>query len=186
MVLNKGRRGAMMSLSIIVAMDQNRLIGDKNKIPWHLPADLKYFREITMGSPVIMGRKTFESIGFPLPGRRNIIMTRDENYSVDECEIVHSLEEVLHSFSGQEKEAFIIGGAEIYRLFLPYTDKLYLTFIDHEFSGDTYFPEIDFENWECISVKEGTMDNKNPYKYSHHIYQRKEIKRERTNYETIS
>ncbi|MFW6282000.1 MAG: dihydrofolate reductase [bacterium] len=162
-----------MSLSIIVAMDKNRVIGCKNKIPWYLPADLQYFKQTTMGSPVIMGRKTFESIGFPLPGRRNIIMTRDENYSAKGCEIVHSLQDVLKIFAGQEKETFIIGGAEIYRLFLPFADRLYLTIIDYEFSGDTYFPEIDFENWDSIEVKPGVTDDKNPYQYAYHVYERK-------------
>lgn len=162
-----------MSLSIIAAMDQNRLIGKNNKIPWSLPADLKYFKQTTMGSPVIMGRKTFESIGFSLPGRRNIIMTRDKNYSAEGCEVVHSQAEILNSFLDQEEEAFIIGGAEIYRLFLPYSDKLYLTIIDHEFSGDTYFPKIDWQNWNSVLEKKGTKDSKNPYMYFHRVYERK-------------
>lgn len=162
-----------MSLSIIAAIDQNRLIGHQNKIPWSLPADLKYFKLTTMGSPVIMGRKTFESIGFPLPGRRNIIMTKDKNYSAEGCETVHSRKEILNRFLDKKEEAFIIGGAEIYRLFLPYCDKLYLTIIEHEFSGDTYFPEIDWQNWTSILEKKGTKDSKNPYTYSHHVYQRK-------------
>ncbi len=162
-----------MSLSIIAAMDQNQLIGYKNKIPWNLPADLQYFKQTTLGSPVIMGRKTFESIGSPLPDRRNIIMTRDKNYFAEGCEVVHSLEEILNSFSEQEEEAFIIGGAEIYRLFLPYCNKLYLTIIEHEFTGDTYFPEIDWQNWQSILEIKGNKDSKNPYKYSYHVYERK-------------
>ncbi|MFN2341004.1 MAG: dihydrofolate reductase [Halanaerobium sp.] len=162
-----------MSLSIIAAMDQNQLIGTQGEIPWELPADLKYFKQITMGSPVIMGRKTFESIGFPLPGRKNIIITRKENYSAEGCEVVHSPAEILNSFLNEEKEAFIIGGAEIYRHFLAYCNKLYLTIIDHEFSGDTYFPEIDWKNWLQIQEKKGTSDSNNPYKYSFYVYQRK-------------
>lgn len=162
-----------MSLSIIAAVDKNRLIGNRGKIPWELPADLKYFKETTMGAPVIMGRKTFESIGFPLPGRKNIILTKNENYSAEGCKVVHSRREVLNSFLENDKEAFIIGGAEIYRLFLPYSKKLYLTIIEDEFSGDTYFPEVDWKNWEKISEKKGTTDSKNLYSYSYHVYRRK-------------
>lgn len=162
-----------MSLSIIAAMDQNRLIGSKNKIPWNLPADLKYFKQTTMGAPVIMGRKTFESIGFPLPGRRNIIMTRDNNYSAEDCEVFNSRAEILNNFLEQKQEAFIIGGAEIYRLFLPDSNKLYLTIIEHEFYGDTYFPEINWDNWRKISEKKGNKNNNNPYTYTHYVYERK-------------
>ncbi|RCW52395.1 dihydrofolate reductase [Halanaerobium sp. ST460_2HS_T2] len=165
-----------MSLSIIAAMDQNYLIGKNNEIPWNLPEDLKYFKEITMGAPIIMGRKTFESIGFPLPGRRNIILTRNKDYSADGCEIIHSLEEILTMFLESKEEAFIIGGAEIYNFFLPYSEKLYLTIIEHEFSGDTYFPEIDWRNWDKIKEKKGIKDSKNPYQYAYHIYQRKNKK----------
>ncbi|SIR17460.1 dihydrofolate reductase [Halanaerobium kushneri] len=162
-----------MSLSIIAAMDQNQLIGKDEKIPWDLPADLKYFKKTTMGAPVVMGRKTFESIGFPLPGRRNIILTRNKDYAAEGCEVVHSQKEILAEFLEIEEEAFIIGGAEIYRQFLPYCNKLYLTIIDHEFSGDTYFPEFDRQNWDQISEKEGKTDSSNPYQYSYHVYQRK-------------
>lgn len=160
------------NLSIIAAMDQNRLIAANNEIPWKLPADLKNFKLKTMGSPVIMGRKTYESIGAPLTGRKNIIMTKNKNYTAKGCQIVHSIEEILEKFSAQ-KEVFIIGGAEIYRQFLPYSHKLYLTIIEDEFSGDTYFPKINFENWEQISKEKGTTNTKNPYEYNFYIYQRK-------------
>ena len=160
-----------MSLSIIAAMDQNKLIGKQGKIPWKLPADLKYFKETTMGAPVIMGRKTFESIGFPLPGRRNIILTRNKNYTAEGCEIVHSQKEILDEFLEKKEEAFIIGGAEIYKQFLAYSDKLYLTIIEQQFSGDTYFPEIDWQKWEKVSEKQGNSNK--PYSYSYQIYQRK-------------
>ena len=161
-----------MSLSIIVAMDENQLIGEQGKIPWDLPADLKYFKETTMGAPVIMGRKTFESIGSALPGRRNIILTRNKDYKAEGCELVNSREEILNEFLGKKEEAFIIGGAEIYKQFLAYSDKLYLTVIEHQFSGDTYFPEIDWQNWDKISKKKGTTDNNNPYSYFYYVYQR--------------
>lgn len=165
-----------MSISIIAAIDQNQLIGKQGKIPWDLPADLKYFKKTTMGAAVIMGRKTFESIGFPLPGRRNIILTRNKDYEAEGCELVHSKEEVLAEFSGTDEEAFIIGGAEIYKQFLPYSDKLYLTIIEHEFTGDTYFPEIDWQKWKKISEKKGTTDSNNSYPYAYHVYQRKNQK----------
>lgn len=162
-----------MSLSIIAAMDQNQVIGYQNQIPWDLPADLEYFKETTMGAPIIMGRKTFESIGSPLPGRENIIMTRDNNYFVEDCKIVHSYKEIINLFSDKKEEAFIIGGAEIYRLFLPDTDKLYLTIIENKFMGDTYFPKVNWENWNCLKVKSGNINAENQYQFSHYIYQRK-------------
>jgi dihydrofolate reductase len=161
-----------VSLSIIAAMDQNQLIGVQGEIPWDIPADLKYFKETTMGAPVIMGRKTFESIGFPLPGRRNIILTRNKDYEAEGCEIVHSKKEILDEFLKKKEEAFIIGGAEIYKQFLAYSDKLYLTIIEHQFSGDTYFPKLDWQKWDNVSEKEGTTDSDNPYSYSYHVYQR--------------
>ncbi|PUU89357.1 dihydrofolate reductase [Halanaerobium sp.] len=164
-----------MSLSIIAAMDQNQLIGVQGEIPWDLPADLKYFKKTTMGAPVIMGRKTFESIGFPLPGRRNIILTRNKDYEAEDCEVVHSKQEILDEFLKKKEEAFIIGGAEIYKQFLAYSDKLYLTIIEHQFSGDTYFPKLDWQKWDKVSEKEGTTDSDNPYSYSYHVYQRKNI-----------
>ncbi|PUU87901.1 MULTISPECIES: dihydrofolate reductase [Halanaerobium] len=165
-----------MSLSIIAAMDQNQLIGEQGKIPWKLPADLKYFKEITMGAPVIMGRKTFKSIGFPLPGRKNIILTRNKDYTAEGCEVVHSKKEILNEFLKKKEEAFIIGGAEIYKQFLKYSDKLYLTIIEHQFSGDTYFPEVDWQKWYKVSEKKGTTESDNPYSYSYHIFQRKNQK----------
>jgi dihydrofolate reductase len=165
-----------MSLSIIAAMDQNQLIGRQGKIPWELPADLQYFKETTMGAPIIMGRKTFESIGSALSGRRNIILTRNKDYAAEGCEIVHSKDKILDEFLEKKEEAFIIGGAEIYKQFLAYSDKLYLTIIEHEFSGDTYLPEIDWQKWDELSKKQGTTDSNNPYPYSYHVYQRKNQK----------
>jgi len=163
-----------MTLSIIAAMDKNQLIGNQGDMPWRLPADLQHFKKITMGSPIIMGRKTFESLARPLPGRTNVILTKNRNYSAEGCLIVHSEAEILKKFLNKEKEAFIIGGAEIYHLFLPYSNMLYLTMIDHEFSGDTYFPDINWENWLKLSEEKGTTDSNNPYSYSYHVYQRKQ------------
>lgn len=137
-----------MLISAIVAMSKNRVIGLDNKLPWHLSADLKRFRKLTMGHPIIMGRKTFESIGKPLPGRRNIVITRQTAYHPSGIEVSRSLEEavrICQSGSDQEMkrdEIFIIGGAEIYKLAFSVLNRLYVTFIQKEFEGDAFFPEI--------------------------------------------
>lgn len=126
-------------ISLIVAHDNNRVIGYENAMPWHLPGDLQYFKEQTMGKPMIMGRKTFESIGRPLPGRRNIVITRNRDYEAEGIEVVYSLDEALQLAQGAE-EIMIIGGQQIFTESLPIADRLYITHIDHEFVGDTYFP----------------------------------------------
>ena len=126
-------------INIIVAMSKNRVIGNSNTLIWHLPEDLKRFKELTTDNTIVMGRKTYESIGRPLPNRRNIIITRDTNYMVDGCEIVNSLEEALLLSNG---DCFIIGGGEIYKQSIDISDRIYLTLIDKEFDGDTKFPDI--------------------------------------------
>ena len=158
-------------ISLILAMDRNRVIGKNNRMPWRLPADLAYFKNITLGSTVVMGRKTFESIGKPLKGRKNIILTRDKEYIQEGCQIVNSIEEALEEIKKKE-ETFIIGGAEIYSMFLPFAKKLYITYIDHEFQGDTYFPEIDDEEWKVISRTPGEKNEENPYSYYFEVYER--------------
>ena len=160
-----------MIVSIIVAMDINRVIGKDNQLPWRLPRELQYVKKTTMGHPIILGRKNYESIGRPLPGRRNIILTRDENFSAEGCEIAHSVEEV-YKLCENEEEIFIFGGEQIYKLFLEDTDKLYVTVIHHEFEGDTFFPEIDWTKWKEIFVEQGITDEKNPYEYYYHVYDR--------------
>ncbi|CAG9622004.1 dihydrofolate reductase [Sutcliffiella rhizosphaerae] len=159
-------------ISIIVATDKNGLIGKDNDLPWRLPADLAYFKRITLGSTVVMGRKTFESIGKPLPKRRNIILSRN-SYEVAGCETIHSLEEVIN-LSKQEDELFIIGGAKLFEDALPMTDILYLTYIDEEFEGDTYFPEVEESKWELVSSEKGIKDDVNPYDYYFRKYKKKE------------
>lgn len=160
-------------ISIVVAMDKNRLIGHNNELPWHLPADLAYFKKVTMGKPIIMGRKTHESIGRPLPGRDNIIITRNEHLKIEGCMVVHSVEDILKLDKESSKELSIIGGAEIFKEVLPYTDRLYITEIDYEFKGDTYFPIIDQSKWKLISSEQGPKDEKNPYDYYFKIYDKK-------------
>ena len=129
-----------MKISIIVAMADKRVIGHDNRLPWHLPADLKHFKATTMGKPIIMGRKTWESIGRPLPGRTNIVVTRDPRYTADGCVVVHSIDAALQACSGNE-EVMVIGGAEFYRQVLPEASTLYLTLVHDEFEGDALFPE---------------------------------------------
>ncbi|WP_226681674.1 dihydrofolate reductase [Sutcliffiella horikoshii] len=157
-------------ISIIVATDRNNLIGKDNDLPWRIPADLAYFKKITMGSTIVMGRKTYESIGKPLPNRRNIILSRQE-FHADGCETFHSLEEVQR-LNKDDEELFIIGGAHIFKEALPIADLLYLTYIDEEFEGDTYFPEVNEHDWELISTEKGIKDKKNPYDYYFKKYKR--------------
>ncbi|MEW9669233.1 dihydrofolate reductase [Ammoniphilus sp. 3BR4] len=158
-------------ISVIVAMSRNRVIGKDNKMPWHLPADLAYFKRTTMGHTVLMGRKTFESMGRPLPGRKNVILTRQKDYQPEGCMVLHSIEEALAAFKGEE--LFVIGGAEIIKEFLPVVDRLYLTLIDEEFEGDTFLPELHLEDWVECSRTDGETDEKNTYPHTFLVYDRK-------------
>lgn len=157
-------------LSIIVAAAENGAIGNQNQLIWKLPADLKNFREITSGKSVIMGRKTFESIGRPLPNRRNIVITRQADYAPEGVEVEHSLEEAIRQ-TAAEPEAFVIGGAELYRQALPLAQKIYLTRIHENFEGDAFFPELGPE-WKEMSRKEGIVDEKNIYPHTFLVYER--------------
>ena len=138
-----------MKLSIIVAFDENRLIGKNNSLPWHLPADLKHFKNITMGHHMIMGRRTYESIGKPLPGRVSVIVTRQKNFMADSCVIFHSLNEAIQ-YCENQNEVFIIGGAQIFECAMPLATRLYITQIHHAFEGDTWFPEINITEWKLV------------------------------------
>jgi dihydrofolate reductase len=137
-----------VTISLVVAMGENRVIGVEGALPWHLSTDLKRFRRITWGKPLIMGRKTHESIGRPLPGRKNIVLTGDPNYRAEGCTVVHSPEEALREAEGEE--AMVIGGSAVYREFLPKADRLYLTLIHREFAGDTFFPDFDRTTWREV------------------------------------
>ena len=147
-----------MIISLIAAMDKNKVIGKNNSLPWKLPEDMKRFREITQNKPVITGRKTFESIGKPLPNRTNIIITKDKNYNAEGCVVVHSVDESLKVAKGNE-EVMIIGGEQIFREFLPIANKMYLTFIEQEFEGDSYFPEYNKNEWKEIKREEHKNEN---------------------------
>lgn len=156
-------------ISFVVAMDENRGIGKDNDLPWYLPNDLKHFKKTTMGKPIVMGRKTYESIGKPLPGRENIVVTRDDNYEAEGTTIVHSIDEVL---AIDADEICVIGGTEIFKLFMPVADRLYVTEIHHTFDADTYFPELDEEEWKEVSRESGTVDEKNKYPHDFVVYEK--------------
>lgn len=168
-----------MKLSLICAMDENMVIGSNNSLPWHLPEDLKYFKRTTMGSCIIMGRKTYESIGRPLPGRTNIIVTRSRDYEVENARVVDCLTDAIElaetiSFIDGSEEAFVIGGAELYKHALPFVDRMHLTMVHAEVDGDTYFPDFDVEEWEEVSKEHFDADEANPYDYSICVFERRD------------
>lgn len=163
-----------MIISTIVGMANNRAIGKENDIPWHLPADLKYFKKTTIGKPIIMGRKCYESIGRPLPKRTNIIITRNKDYEAKGCIITHSLQEAIAKAKEEETtEIFIIGGGEIYQKALAIVDKIYLTCIDLVVEDATvFFPNIDSNQWQLIKEEKHQKDKKNPYDYTFKVLKR--------------
>jgi dihydrofolate reductase len=161
-----------MKISLIVAMASNRTIGINGQMPWHLSADLKRFRKITLGHPVLMGRKTYQSIGRVLPGRRNIIISRNPDYKVIDCEVYSSLVLAM-SHCNDCEELFIIGGSELYKIMLPKSNFIYLTEIKKEFMGDTYFPPIDFNEWQEIERIDVNNDYNVDFAYSFVKLQRK-------------
>ena len=163
-----------MNISICVAMAENRVIGIYNKMPWHLSADLQNFKKITMGKPILMGRKTFESIGRPLPGRRNIIISRNKEYQQQGCEVCHSIDTALKSCAGNE-EIMIIGGSDFYRSMLPKATHLYLTLIHTIISGDTFFPEFNWREWQEKDRKDITDDASVPFDYSFIVLKKTQI-----------
>ena len=154
-----------MKLSMIAAMGNDRVIGKDNKMPWHLPADLQWFKKTTLGSPILMGRKTYDSIGRPLPGRLNIILSRDTSLKIEGCTVVNSLQDALDAAKGVD-EVFITGGAHLYDTFLEDADRLYLTLIDGRFEGDTYFPDYTQLQWQEVDRIDNPADDKNPYPHS--------------------
>ena len=161
----------MTILSMIVAHANNRVIGKDNDMPWHLPADLAYFKKTTLGKPIIMGRKTYESIGRPLPGRKNIVISRDASYQADGIDVVGSVEDALALVRDVE-EVMVIGGGAIYQHCLPTAQRLYITHIDAQIEGDTYFPEYDLKHWKKFSSEMYSADEKNQYQLEFAVYQR--------------
>jgi dihydrofolate reductase len=154
-----------MKISLIVAMASNRAIGLNNQMPWHLSADLKKFKKITMGAPILMGRKTYESIGRPLPGRTNIIISRNPSYSQPGCLVFNDIDQALASCADAD-EVFVIGGSDFYRAMLPVAGTLYLTLIHQEFPGDTFFPEIDAKQWIEVEREDIQDDPDAAFSYS--------------------
>ena len=163
-----------MRISIIVAMDEGRVIGNDGGMPWHLPADLKFFKSMTMGKPILMGRSTYESIGRPLPGRTNIVITRNPTYQAEGCRLAHSIDNALAIAEEESaEEAMIIGGGGIYEQILERTDRLYLTEIAVHMVGDTHFPVIKPEEWQEVSREEYAADGENPFDLAFVVLDRK-------------
>jgi len=160
-----------MIISLIAALDKNRLIGSENAMPWHLPADFKHFKEVTMGKPVVMGRKTFESIGRPLPGRQNIVISRS-GFSADGIISADSVDSAL-KLSGEVDEVMIIGGANIYQQLIDKADRLYLTHVDAECKGDAWFPAFDLSEWDIARQETVGADEKNNFSFTFINYERK-------------
>ncbi len=158
-------------LSIIVAISKNNVIGKDNKLIWHLPEDLKRFKKLTTGHTIIMGRKTFESLGRVLPNRKHIVITNNANMQIEDenVELIHDIK-MLNKFINSEEEHFIIGGATIYKLLMPYANKMYITRINEEFEGDVYFPELDKKVWKEIEREKGIRNEKNPFDYEYVTY----------------
>ncbi len=153
------------TISIIVAMSENRVIGNDNSLPWYLPADLKHFKAMTIGKPIVMGRKTWESLPGKLPDRTHIIITSNPDYVAEGCVVVHSLEQALEAM-GDVPEVMIVGGAMLYAQTLPIADRLYLTLVETQVEGDALFPEYDPGQWQEVERKHHPADEKNPYAYS--------------------
>ncbi|MDM5131514.1 type 3 dihydrofolate reductase [Aeromonas piscicola] len=164
-----------MKISMIAAMAHDRVIGLDNQMPWHLPADLAHFKRVTLGKPVLMGRKTFESIGRPLPGRRNLVISRNPDYQADGVEVVDSVEAALAllASAGNVDELMVIGGGHLYGQLLPQADSLYLTRIDLAVAGDTRFPAFEEGEWHCVEREPHEPDEQNPHPYCFETWQRR-------------
>lgn len=159
-------------ISFMFAMDENRIIGKDNTLPWYLPADLQYFKKVTMGHPILMGRKTYESIGKPLPGRENIILTRNADYQQEGITVISDMKEAVAYADALDEEVFVIGGAEIFQQLISDCKRLYITQIHHSFEGDTYFPELNMSKWQTVSKTTGIVDAKNKYPHEFIVLER--------------
>jgi len=161
-----------MKISLIWAMDRNRLIGRANALPWKLSADMAWFKKNTMAKPILMGRKTYASIGRPLPGRTNLILTRQPDLQIEGCVVVHSLEQAKAAVPDAD-ELMVMGGAEVYAQLMDQADRLYITMIDAVFEGDAWFPEFSLQQWQEVSRQEGVVDEKNIYPHVFMTLERK-------------
>lgn len=165
-----------MVISFIVATSENNVIGKNNKLPWHLPTDMKYFKNVTWAMPVIMGRKSFEALGEPLRGRTNIVVTRNKGWHATGVQTVPSIDQAITLAAQTDaKEIFITGGGEIFRAALPSADRIYLTRVHENFDGDAFFPELDEDEWKLVSNRDCPPDEKNPYAMSFQVWERKKI-----------
>jgi len=169
--MSAGPRGGPL-IAFAVAMDEQGVIGRANALPWHLPADLRHFKSVTLGKPIVMGRRTHESIGRALPGRHNIVVTRDRAYTAAGCTVVHSVAAAL-AVAGDAEEVVIIGGAELFEALLPRTERIYLTRIHARFQGDTFFPEPDPAQWREVQREDHLPDERNPHPYSFLVLERR-------------
>jgi dihydrofolate reductase len=165
------KRFKIVKLAIIVATDEQGLIGKDNDLPWKLSADLQYFRKVTMGKPIVMGRNTHESIGRALPGRQNIVVTKNNDFAAEGCTIVHSVAEALDVCSNED-EVMVMGGASLYEQCLPHAERLYLTQVHASLEGDTWFPDWRKSDWHEISREDHYADDKNEYDYSFIVFDR--------------
>ncbi len=164
-----------MKISLIAAMADNGVIGVDNRLPWNLPGDMRWFRENTLGKPIIMGRKTFDSIGKALPGRTNIVVTRDGGFYAENCIVVNDIDSAFGAAgeAGEAGEVMVIGGASFYEQTLPLADRLYLTLIHADIEGDARFPAIDFNHWKEVARTDFPADQQNPYDYSTVVFERR-------------
>lgn len=160
-----------MNLTLIAALAQNGVIGKDNQLIWRFPDDLKRFKKLTLGHHVLMGRKTFESVNRPLPGRTNVVITRQKDYQAPGCIIVHTIEEALRK-AENDPQPFVIGGAKIYEQALPYADTMELTYIHHSYEGDTFFPEWEAAKWQLTASEAHPADEKHPYAFEYRTYQK--------------
>jgi len=158
-------------ISIIVASSANNVIGAQGDLPWRLSDDLKRFKAVTMGKPIVMGRKTWESIGRALPGRQNIVITRRHDFAADGCDVVHSLDEAM-SAAGDVGEIMVIGGSQVYEIFLPAAQRLYLTRVHADVEGDTFFPAVNEDEWQLKSEEKHSADERNEFDCSFRVYER--------------
>jgi dihydrofolate reductase len=160
-------------ISLLVAADEKNIIGKNNQLPWHLPNDLKYFKNQTWGMPILMGRKTFDSIGKPLPGRKSIVITRNREWRHEGVTTVHSVSEAVDKAKSLGAlEIFVIGGAEIFKTAFNDADRIYLTRIHHLFEGDAYFPVLDKNEWKLVKNRICDADDKNPFAHSFEVWER--------------
>lgn len=165
--------GQRAFLSLLVAAAENNVIGKNNQLPWNLPEDLKYFKNKTWGMVLVMGRKTFESLGKPLPGRKSIVITRDKDWKYENVEVVHSVEDAIEKAKQfGVKEILVLGGAEIFKQVMPQAERIYITRVHHSFEGDAYFPEFSNEDWKLVKSHFFHADEKNKYSLTFEVWER--------------